>query len=702
MSKQNTTRRASIAKMNSIMNQNPINPIIVPEIINNKFLNESSIIVNDIIEKIISLVISSNFNNNVEKKLSFSCYNFIKSTINTYLSSSFITHDKDETYQNSFINTKNELIQEIEPISIRNDFSNIDGYNINNNSLTTSKLKLEEPFYFNNFCQGENDWDLMEEPKSNSFDRYASTMITFKEIEKQKDFKYNKNGEVLEEVDEESEKNSINNNINNEKADISQNKAKENKNKITLQNKKKIKKNLADLMNQFSFQDLDDNNDIYVEPKDINYAKLRKEAQEKDKVHNEEKKIIKKAKIEVENKIKADAEKNRQYANKKITVDAKGQIVFIKGIKIDKLNKEFLLLKTGTKLIRDEEKEKEKGKKKNKKKKGNKEEINEKEEKGNIINKEEIEKNKAHEEKNQKIKANKNLPKLKNNNKFRSSIPEDPNKTRLLKRIEEGPIMLSGSNFDIMNMEVGVSIKENEKFKTGGKDFYHKYNKYSLANYNKQLKETTEINSFLKTHAEIENPTTKSDMNYYGNLTDTYNSSVGFINNSNFNHQIQNSKNLQLGNFNTLSNFGNSSIKKKELNSSLSPHLKLSLGGGTLIGNMEKLNLITERQERLAKKSENIFKKNISNYSSAKVLVLPKLEEINKFTSEILTSNDWMKKNGINNNLGSPRNPWKPGFKQISREMGIKGKILRNRMKSNVQKPDTNTVLETVDFFNKI
>ena len=41
-------------------------------------------------------------------------------------------------------------------------------------------------------------------------------------------------------------------------------------------------------------------------------------------------------------------------------------------------------------------------------------------------------------------------------------------------------------------MEVGVSIKEKEKYKTGGKDFYHKYNKYSIDNYNKQLKETIE------------------------------------------------------------------------------------------------------------------------------------------------------------------------------------------------------------------
>ena len=252
-------------------------------------------------------------------------------------------------------------------------------------------------------------------------------------------------------------------------------------------------------------------------------------------------------------------------------------------------------------------------------------------------------------------------------------------------------------------MEVGVSIKENEKYKTGGKDFYHKYNKYSMANYNKQLKETTEMNYFLKTHIENnENPTAKSEFNYLGNLTDTYNNSVGFINNSNINQQIQNSKNLQISNYNTMSNFGNSSIKRKELSSSLSPQLKLSFGIGTLLGSMEKLNLITERQERFGKKSENIFKKTISNYASAKQIYLPKLEEINKFTSEILTSSNWMKKNGINNTIGSPfRNPRKPGYKEIRREMGIRGKILRNRMKKNIQNQGDNSTLEALYFFKR-
>ena len=501
---------------------NYINPST--EKINNKFLNESSTVVNEIIEKIISLVISTNFNNNIEKQIYSSCFDYIKDTIDAYISTAFIPHDKDETYQESFVHIKDELIPEIEPISIKNEYSNLD-INNNNNSYSQSNLKLEEQIFFNNYYHGENDWDIMDEPKSNHFDRYATTMIKMKELEKEKNInlKYKKNGEVLEEVDEESEKNSVNNNKN-EKTNlrINRNEDKrktrikeiENNNDINNTNAKK-KRNLIDIMNQFSYHDLDDNDDIYVEPKDISYDKLRNEILEKQKEEHEEKKVMNKAKVELENKMRADAEKNRHLAGKKITVDANGQIVFIKAIKIDKLKKEFLSLKTGTKLVRDEEKEREKEKKKKKKKESQDEngQQNPDEKNGENEKKEVIEKGSKVE--NAKKIRNKMLPKLKNN-KFRSSTKdkdEDPIKTRLLKRIEEGPIIPSGSNFEIMNMEVGVSLKENEKYKTGGKDFYHKYNKYSMDNYNKQLKETTEVNSFLKTYEEVANPT-KSDFNY--------------------------------------------------------------------------------------------------------------------------------------------------------------------------------------------
>ena len=677
---------------------NVIEPETIPEIIPNKFLNEANIIVNDIIEKIISLSITTNIKIKIEKQIPSSCFDFLRNAIDSYLSLNFIFHDKEEINSlNSFEQKKEEIIDGIIPI-LKNENEN----EKNEISITQTEPSFEEQIFYNNNLNGDNNWDLMDEPLSNNYDRYATTLVKFKEIDKEKNYKINKK-EILEEIDEENENNTLNENEKN----MVENRTKNEKEgtlgktiklsniyKEDLNNNNKNKKrNLNEIMSQFSYHDLDNDNDIYKEPENINYEKLRKELEKKENEQIEEKKNQKNAKREVENKMKLAVEKNRQYAGKKITVDSNGEIVFIKGIKLDKLNKDFILMKTGTKLIKDEENENEKNKSKKKKKKFNSSNtidainninIEKKEEKEKILEKNTNENNIVEENNIEKTALkgrNQKLPKIKGN---KTKNQEEIYKLKLLKRIEEGPIVLSGSNFDIMNMEVGVSIKEKEKFKSGGKDFYHKFNKYSMDNYNKQLKDTLHINSFIKTQIENENYN-KSDMNnYLGSYTEGYNSSINFAsNNSGLNQQTANSKNL-MSNYNTLSNFGNVSItKSRQINSSLSPELKLSGIGVSLKGSMDKLNLITERQEKLAKKVKNIFKKHFFNSTTDK-FILPKLEEINKFSSEILTSSDWMTKRGVNNTLGKPlRNPGKPGIQEIMRETGFNGKIFRERIKNN-------------------
>ena len=677
---------------------NVIEPETIPEIIPNKFLNEANIIVNDIIEKIISLSITTNIKIKIEKQIPSSCFDFLRNAIDSYLSLNFIFHDKEEINSlNSFEQKKEEIIDGIIPI-LKNENEN----EKNEISITQTEPSFEEQIFYNNNLNGDNNWDLMDEPLSNNYDRYATTLVKFKEIDKEKNYKINKK-EILEEIDEENENNTLNENEKNMVENRTRN-VKEGTLGKTIKlsniykedlnnNNKNKKRNLNEIMSQFSYHDLDNDNDIYKEPENINYEKLRKELEKKENEQIEEKKNQKNAKREVENKMKLAVEKNRQYAGKKITVDSNGEIVFIKGIKLDKLNKDFILMKTGTKLIKDEENENEKNKSKKKKKKFNSSNtidainninIEKKEEKEKILEKNTNENNIVEENNIEKTALkgrNQKLPKIKGN---KTKNQEEIYKLKLLKRIEEGPIVLSGSNFDIMNMEVGVSIKEKEKFKSGGKDFYHKFNKYSMDNYNKQLKDTLHINSFIKTQIENENYN-KSDMNnYLGSYTEGYNSSINFAsNNSGLNQQTANSKNL-MSNYNTLSNFGNVSItKSRQINSSLSPELKLSGIGVSLKGSMDKLNLITERQEKLAKKVKNIFKKHFFNSTTDK-FILPKLEEINKFSSEILTSSDWMTKRGVNNTLGKPlRNPGKPGIQEIMRETGFNGKIFRERIKNN-------------------
>ena len=679
---------------------NVIEPETIPEIIPNKFLNEANIIVNDIIEKIISLSITTNIKIKIEKQIPSSCFDFLRNAIDSYLSLNFIFHDKEEINSlNSFEQKKEEIIDGIIPI-LKNENEN----EKNEISITQTEPSFEEQIFYNNNLNGDNNWDLMDEPLSNNYDRYATTLVKFKEIDKEKNYKINKK-EILEEIDEENENNTLNENEKNMVENRTRNEKEGTLGKtIKLSNiykedlnnnnnNKNKKRNLNEIMSQFSYHDLDNDNDIYKEPENINYEKLRKELEKKENEQIEEKKNQKNAKREVENKMKLAVEKNRQYAGKKITVDSNGEIVFIKGIKLDKLNKDFILMKTGTKLIKDEENENEKNKSKKKKKKFNSSNtidainninIEKKEEKEKILEKNTNENNIVEENNIEKTALkgrNQKLPKIKGN---KTKNQEEIYKLKLLKRIEEGPIVLSGSNFDIMNMEVGVSIKEKEKFKSGGKDFYHKFNKYSMDNYNKQLKDTLHINSFIKTQIENENYN-KSDMNnYLGSYTEGYNSSINFAsNNSGLNQQTANSKNL-MSNYNTLSNFGNVSItKSRQINSSLSPELKLSGIGVSLKGSMDKLNLITERQEKLAKKVKNIFKKHFFNSTTDK-FILPKLEEINKFSSEILTSSDWMTKRGVNNTLGKPlRNPGKPGIQEIMRETGFNGKIFRERIKNN-------------------
>ena len=677
---------------------NVIEPETIPEIIPNKFLNEANIIVNDIIEKIISLSITTNIKIKIEKQIPSSCFDFLRNAIDSYLSLNFIFHDKEEINSlNSFEQKKEEIIDGIIPI-LKNENEN----EKNEISITQTEPSFEEQIFYNNNLNGNNNWDLMDEPLSNNYDRYATTLVKFKEIDKEKNYKINKK-EILEEIDEENENNTLNENEKNMVENRTRNEKEgtlgktiklSNIYKEDLNNNNKNKKrNLNEIMSQFSYHDLDNDNDIYKEPENINYEKLRKELEKKENEQIEEKKNQKNAKREVENKMKLAVEKNRQYAGKKITVDSNGEIVFIKGIKLDKLNKDFILMKTGTKLIKDEENENEKNKSKKKKKKFNSSNtidainninIEKKEEKEKILEKNTNENNIVEENNIEKTALkgrNQKLPKIKGN---KTKNQEEIYKLKLLKRIEEGPIVLSGSNFDIMNMEVGVSIKEKEKFKSGGKDFYHKFNKYSMDNYNKQLKDTLHINSFIKTQIENENYNKSDTNNYLGSYTEGYNSSINFAsNNSGLNQQTANSKNL-MSNYNTLSNFGNVSItKSRQINSSLSPELKLSGTGVSLKGSVDKLNLITERQEKLAKKVKNIFKKHFFNSTKDK-FILPKLEEINKFSSEILTSSDWMTKRGVNNTLGKPlRNPGKPGIQEIMRETGFNGKIFRERIKNN-------------------
>ena len=82
--------KRKVSRKNTRLNINE--PETIPAIIHNKFLNEADIIVNELIEKIISLTVSTNFNNNIERNIPSSCFDFLRDTIDSYLNLNFISY----------------------------------------------------------------------------------------------------------------------------------------------------------------------------------------------------------------------------------------------------------------------------------------------------------------------------------------------------------------------------------------------------------------------------------------------------------------------------------------------------------------------------------------------------------------------------------------------------------------------------------
>ena len=122
------------------------------------------------------------------------------------------------------------------------------------------------------------------------------------------------------------------------------------------------------------------------------------------------------------------------------------------------------------------------------------------------------------------------------------------------------------------------------------------------------------------------------------------------------------------------------------------------MGSSSLIGSLDKLNLVSNEEEKNHKKRKNIFRE-------AKKNILRKehkffLDDINLFTKNIVTN----KKIEINgekkfNTIKGVRNPEKPNVREIIQEIGLKGKIMRNR--SKMIAPFKSNFLDNENFFKQ-
>ena len=620
---------------------------------------ESEIISIYIIDKIISLTLSNIFNNKVDQQVTKNCYSYMIETLNTFLNSQFITIDKEDEKEN---------------LTLPN-FNSEETIEKNNNNIFSDNSKLNislENIYFENYFRGENFWNLINEPKANKYDRYSSTLINYK-------IPFNKFNDNLnlEKVEEEIQLTTTSNfKLNKSNTKSRNNEYIKTKNYLSLDNKKMKKQNLGEIMNKFSFHDIsqeENPSEIFKDKINLNELRLEKEMEIKKK-EDEIKRQLKILKKEEEIK-KEESQLQKQNEKKKLTIDPNGEIVFIKGIKLDKLSKEFLSIKSNMKILKIQKQMNEKPKKKeilietnpninnniiynlnnnnnNKENKENKE----KKENNKILKRRRSSlpkidnKENENEKEKEKEKKNNNFIPVKLDNKQNFSY-----KSLLEKKLERGPIYPIGSLFDKINLEIGVTMKENKKFKSGGKDFFLKYNKYSLETYNKKLKDNLS-NFSIKT---LYNLNSNSDLK------------------NNFNESII-SNNLGLQTSISLFKKNNSEInltKNSELNSSLNPLIKLT-GNFSLKSTLNDLDLINENNFINLKKlnRKNIFKEKTSVNNQIKY------NEMNEFTSNLISNEKWGNNVFKNQKKFNPiKMPFKPLKREIEKEIGKGNIILRNR-----------------------
>ena len=633
--------------------------------------NNSDIIVNYIINKLISLTISKSFQNKIDKKIPEKYNDYVKESINNLISAFYMFHDREEERIAKDNNIFKCDIPEIKEDSF-NDINRLEE-NVDKN------CSFPDTYFYNNKYSGENDWDLIDEPKSSNLDRYSATLIKFQERNLGIEDKYNMNKEKIIEEEENSSEAKV-------KKEIFRRSIKtkislinfHNHSNNTLSNHEGNNKKLrtSEISNQLKTIDLEPEKNY--ENRQI--IKLRSIFEKRQKEKEKEKEVIKEEKEKIVIEQKKAEENLKKYIGKKINKDHNGEIIFIKSVKPNLLKNEFIFSKSKSKLVNINYASQPKPKEKDKDKEINieKKEETDKKEKSKL--------QKLSKALTTKFKTLKNIETY--NNKFKEKQPIS------LKR--NVPIITSGSNFFLMNMEVGVSLKEDEKYKTGGLDFFKRYKKYSLQVYNKKLQESENSNKFKQNIELLTEPKTSTieemhnlyKTNYtLGNSTYDGNNSSLLNTETNIFNKKYNDKTMSLTNTNNSSLFknymkqANMSTYKIKNNLNLTPIINIKLAGSSLLNSFDKLNLVYNEGKHLIKQTKNLFKE-----KKSKKIKKYLLNDMNTFTKNLITNkkDDKFNEKIMMNSKGKIKgltHPGKPNMKEIIQEIGLKGKLLRERKK---------------------
>ena len=486
-----------------------------------------------------------------------------------------------------------------------------------------------------------NSWSIISQPKVPPIDRDAGTKINFKGFSKFKKMK------TLN--DPKKENDYSNKKISEQKKDFNSSM------KDSYKSFKSFNKQKSKLISTFSYKK---QNEPEENPRRKKYAPLIEFPSEdidpkilglnienselKKMRENLEKELIEKKleqarKLQKEREIqaleKAREEKRKELANKNVTVDIKGEIIYIKSLNVNDFTNDFTKMRAKYKEIKTLQNAS----------------------KTTLIQKAIVEKNPV----TSYDISDREKPKKKNKKNYygyKSSKNDDRQQGGNNKAIWIGdrikdPIYAAGSNFEIMTPECGVTLKEKEKTKQGGKDFLSKYNKYSVEVFEETLNKTISSNFYSTQRNSTFNP----------NINNTglpLNKSQKKLKTK----RIKDEKKTE-GNINNTNDI-------KKTNSNLLPDIpsenndKLLVKAKNLKLALNNLDLITENDERYyleKKKSKSIIKKKNQFLSDFFKKTKNNYEEINKFAKTLVGNENWgdnlLQKNKEKHNYKIPHKP---------------------------------------------
>ena len=528
------------------VNRNKLVVIQQPSTLVSSFVNvHSENIARYIINKVISLAITQHHNAYVDKEIPQHCFMFTKKAINTVVMSQYICYDKDDYNKDLRIDKSLLHIPPIEHKESKSSFNTT----LRNNNNNNNHFDFDVVFY-NNTYHGDNNWETPNEPTSTDVDRYASAMTNITKMNNNINTSNNTNNDnnkrqntLISKRDSRILGTLIRNNINNN---------------VNIVEKKK---GWYEIMNEMSVHDIPWKENEDQIRQDNEFEELRKEKENELLMKEYEMKLKIKEEKEILIKKKEEANKQNKYKNKKITIDANGNVIIIKPFDMNILEKDFISIRSNSK---------------------------------NIKRMQPPSAVAIHKQQQQQLSSRhkKHLPTI-----------ETSAQSSIEKKIERGPIIPSGSCFDNIKPEIGVSITEDKRSKTGGKDFFKKFNKYSLENYTKELQSTLSAN--------MTNSSGNGNNNNFG-----FTHSSNYMTNSDFHNRTLTDVNVNYYNTITNSSFlKKSPLKKVNYTTAYNPLIKLSSTTNqfNLKCTLDDLNLISEQDEAMRNNNYTQQSFNISN-----------------------------------------------------------------------------------------